>query len=184
MASNTQHEYYNDLLPLNAMRFQGDLLITAFDFITYGSVVRQTPSGRITVADFSNNGIYFPIGLAATDDSLWVSDWGTGIVWQLYADGILLPYPTPVATGLSSPEGLAIAPDGNLLVVESGTGSLSRINLGNGEAVKIVEGLELGFARNSNQPQGFFNGVAVGPSGAIYVTGDKANVLYRIEIHQ
>jgi len=27
------------------------------------------------------------------------------------------------------------------------------------------------------------NGVAVEPSGAIYVTGDKANVLYRIEIH-
>jgi glucose/arabinose dehydrogenase len=26
-----------------------------------------------------------------------------------------------------------------------------------------------------------FNGVAVGPSGAIYITGDVANVLYRIE---
>jgi hypothetical protein len=47
----------------------------------------------------------------------------------------------------------------------------------------IAEGLELGFDYSAAAPMLFFNGVAVGPSGAIYVTGDKANVLYRIEIH-
>ena len=30
-------------------------------------------------------------------------------------------------------------------------------------------------------PTYIFNGVAVGPSGTIYVTGDVDNVLYRIE---
>jgi hypothetical protein len=29
-------------------------------------------------------------------------------------------------------------------------------------------------------PTWIFNGVAVGPSGAIYITGDVTNVLYRI----
>ena len=43
----------------------------------------------------------------------------------------------------------------------------------------IAEGLEIGFP--SEHPTWIFNGVAVGPSGAIYVTGDIANVLYRIE---
>jgi hypothetical protein len=48
----------------------------------------------------------------------------------------------------------------------------------------VVEGLELGYFFHEMAPTLFFNGVAVGPSGAIYVTGDKDNVLYRIVVHK
>ncbi len=44
----------------------------------------------------------------------------------------------------------------------------------------IAEGLELGVMQPSFAPSYLYNGVAVGPSGTIYVTGDMTNVLYRI----
>jgi len=87
-----------------------------------------------------------------------------------------------VATDLAFPEGLAVAPDGSLLVVETGVGRLSRIDLVTGEVSTVAVGLELGAEGAKDYPPTWiFNGVAVGPSGAIYVTGDIANVLYRIE---
>jgi len=103
-------------------------------------------------------------------------------VLQIVADGKQLSEPTPVATGLSSPEGLAVTPGGNLLVVEAGAGRLSLINTRTGEVSTIAEGLQLGAEGTPGFPGTWgFNGVAVGPSGTIYVTGDIGNVLYRME---
>jgi sugar lactone lactonase YvrE len=163
-------------LPLNAIRFRGDLVVAGL-----ASVVRVSaadPAVRVTLAD----GLKIPAGLAATDDELWVSERGTGRVWQIVADGKQLSEPMPVATGLSSPEGLAVTPGGNLLVVEAGAGRLSLINTRAGEVSTVAEGLELGAEGTPGMPPTWgFNGVAVGPSGAIYVTGDIGSVLYRIE---
>jgi sugar lactone lactonase YvrE len=178
--SHVQTEFYDDFgVALNAIRFQGDLVVAD---VAGMQVVRQTSSGRITLANYLN-GIYVPMGLASTEDDLWVSDWATGCVWQLYDDGELLASPRLIAGGLSNPEGLALDHNGNLFVVESGAGRLSRISIPGGTVDVIVAGLELGFFWSDTAPMIFFNGVTVGPSGAVYVTGDKANVLYRIEIH-
>jgi glucose/arabinose dehydrogenase len=163
-------------LPLNAIRFQGDLVVAGL-----ASVVRVSaadPAVRVTLAD----GLKIPAGLAATDDDLWVSERGSGSVLQIVADGKQLAEPMAVATGLSSPEGLALTPGGNLLVVEAGAGRLSLINTRTGEVSAVAEGLELGAEGTPGMPPTWgFNGVAVGPSGAIYVTGDIGGVLYRIE---
>ncbi len=71
--------------------------------------------------------------------------------------------------------------DGSLLVVESRAGRLSRIDVSTGAVTTMADGLDLGApASPSMPPTWVFNGVAVGPSGAIYVTGDKTNVLYRL----
>jgi glucose/arabinose dehydrogenase len=87
-----------------------------------------------------------------------------------------------VASGLSSPEGLAVDMDGSLLVVEAGAGRLSRIDLVTGIVSTVVDGLELGSeAVPGLEAYWVFSGVAVGPSGYIYVTGDIANVLYRFK---
>jgi DNA-binding beta-propeller fold protein YncE len=163
-------------LPLNAIRFQGDLVVAGL-----ASVVRASaadPAVRVTLAD----GLKTPAGLAATDDDLWVSERGTGSVLQIVADGEQLSEPMPVATGLSLPEGLAVTPGGNLLVVEAGAGRLSLINTRTGEVSAVAEGLELGAEGTPGMPATWgFNGVAVGQSGAIYVTGDIGSLLYRIE---
>jgi sugar lactone lactonase YvrE len=124
-----------------------------------------------------------PTGLAGSGDNLWAADWAMGKVFQLVAGGVVLPEPISVASGLAFPEGLAVGPDGNLLVVETGTGSLLHINLVNGVVTTLASNLQLGMPAPVNAPPTwFFNGVAVGPSGTIYVTGDIANVLYRIHI--
>lgn len=163
-------------LPTNAIQF-GDELVVAQ--LGTGSVVRQTcGGGQVTLA----SGLAYPTGLAASNDDLWVADWAMGAVLQIVKDGTVLTNPIPVATGLVGPEGLALEPDGNLLVVEAAAGRLSRIHLPGREVTPVAERLALGASiPDIFFPTAFFNGVAVSPSGTIYVTGDKTNVLYRID---
>ena len=175
-------EYLDFAVPINAIRFQGDLVVIELGFEAENiRVVRASAEERITLAD-TDDGLILPVGLAATDNELWISDWYTGEVLQIIADGEPLSEPIPVATDLASPEGLAVAPDGSRLVVETGAERLSCINPDTGEVSTVAVGLELGSEGSKGYPPTWiFNGVAVGPSGAIYVTGDIANVLYRIE---
>lgn len=170
--------YGNFAGPLDAIRFQGDLVVAEAGT---GSVVRArgaNPAERVTLAA----GLGVPAGLAATEDDLWVGEWATGRVLQLVADGQPLAQPRVVAAGLSAPEGLAVAPDGSLLVVESGAGRLLRVELAAGRVSTVADGLALGAQGiPGTAPTWSFNGVAVGRSGAVYVSGDKANVLYRLD---
>jgi sugar lactone lactonase YvrE len=159
-------------LPLNAIAFQGDVAVAE---LGSGSVVR---GDHTTIA----SGLYVPTGLAATESDLWVADWASGFVFQIVDDGS--PVFTPVASGLVQPEGLAVNTDGSLLVVESGAGRLTRIDLDTGEITVIVEGLEVGSPGPPGYPPTwFFSGVAVDRTGFIYVTADAANLLYRFKQH-
>jgi len=163
--------YHDVPVPINAIGFQGDIVVAQ---LGTGSVVRASDGFPLAT------GLFVPAGLAATEDDLWVGDWASGIVWQIVSGGMPLEVPIPVATGLSFPEGLALDPNGNLLVVESGAGRLSRIDLATGQVSTVADGLALGVEGTPGYPPTWtFSGVAVGPSGAIYVTGDVANVLYR-----
>jgi len=173
-AANTEVASWPDFaVPVNAIRFGDDLVVAE---LGTGSVVRQTPGGvRSTIAD----GLIVPSGLAATNDDLWVTDWASGIVWRIITDGT--PTKVPVKTGLANPEGIAVDHDGSLLVVESGAGRLIRI-LPTGEKAVLADGLDLGMAGgDGTTPAYAFSGVAVGPSGAIYVTGDRTSVVWRFE---
>ncbi|HUU28226.1 MAG TPA: hypothetical protein VM123_10475 [archaeon] len=170
-------DYRDFAMPLNAIRFQGDLIVAE---LGTSSVVRASaaePEDRVTLAA----GLDIPVGLAATDDGLWVSEWGSGTVLQIVSGGKRLAEPVPVAKNLVFPEGLAVAQDGSLLVVETGTRRLLRIDTETGEISTVADKLDLGAqAIPGTPPTWIFNGVAVGRSGAIYVTGDIANVLYRL----
>jgi sugar lactone lactonase YvrE len=165
-------------VPVNALRFMGEIVVAE---LGTGSVVSldQNTSIRTTLA----SGLFVPTGLAATDDDLWVADWASGIVWQVVHDGVVLLSPAPIAGGLTTPEGMAVDHDGSLLVVESALGRVSRIDPDSGELSVVASDLALGeFASPGWPPTWFFNGVAVGERGDIYVTGDIDNVVYRIRV--
>jgi sugar lactone lactonase YvrE len=165
--------------PINAIRFQGNLVVAEQGS---GSVILQEAGTeeRSVLTD----SLSLPSGLAATDNDLWAADWSSGTVWQIFADGSLLEPPTLVASGLDSPEGLAVDTDGSLLVVESGAGRLSRINPNTGEVTIVAEALRLGAPGPPDSPTWIFSGVTVSGSGQIFVTGDIDNVVYRIEAGQ
>jgi len=170
---------YSDFnVPTNAIRFQGDLIVTE---LGSGSVVRasgEALANRETLA----KDLKEPIGLAATDQDVWVSDTATGTVWQIIAGGKTLPKPKAVATGLAGPEGVTITPDGKLLVVEASAGRLSAIDLANGAVSTVAEGLQTDLPATGTSPSFFlFGSVAVDADGTIFVSGDKANVIYRIQ---
>ena len=163
------------VVPINAIRFGDDLIVAE---LGTSSVVRQTQAGvRTTLA----TPIFVPAGLAASDDDLWVADAGAGVVYQLVQDGADLPAPVAVAGDLAQPEGLALDRDGTLLVVEAGARRLTRIDPATGDTSVVRSHLALGSPGVSGlPPTWFFNGVTVGSRGAIYVTGDRRDVVYRI----
>ncbi len=165
--------------PLNAIRFQGDLVVAE---LGTGAVVRADgtdPSIRTTLA----SGLAVPSGLAATAEDLWVADLIFGTVLHVVdGSGVITP-PTVVASGLASPEGLAVLLDGDLLVVEAGAGRVSRIDPFSGTVTPVAENLALGAPPPPLVPPTWlFNGVAVGSRGAAYVTGDVDNVVYKIRL--
>jgi sugar lactone lactonase YvrE len=166
-------------VPTNAIMFQDDIIVAEIGMEEGAArLVKVNGTDRVTLS----SGFAVPVGLAATESDLWVSDWYLGMIMQVVKDGETLSEPIPVATNLSFPEGLAVDVDGNLLVVETGTGTLSMIDLDTGEVNTLVENLEVGAETIPGMtPNYIFSGVAVSPSGTIYVTGDKTNVLYRIQ---
>ena len=160
--------------PVNAIRFQGELAVAE---LGRGRVVRG--SDRVPFI----SGLVFPAGLAATSDDLFVADRATGIIYQAVKDGVILSEPAIIKKGLADPEGMAMDQDGNLLVAETGAHRLVRINPSTQQMDVIATDLSIGLPALVGWPAvGFvLTGVAVSPSGTIYVAGDIDNVLYRIQ---
>ncbi|MCA0933285.1 hypothetical protein LCM02_12555 [Lutimonas saemankumensis] len=177
--TNDVSEEYQMVFPIDAARVNGEIAVSDLGL---GGVVWANSKNPILPIDGSS--VFAPGGLATDGVKLWVADWGSGIVWEINFNGNTPNTPEPVATNLKFPEGLAFEKEGSLVVVETGTSSLLRIDLEKdpGDNVTtIVDGLELsGPSLPNSIPTWWFDGVAVGPSGDIYVTGGGANVLYRI----
>jgi len=175
-ATHSIQEMYTANVPIDAIRFEDDLVVSE---LGSGSVVQLAAGTGVTTTLAA--GLTVPSGLAATDDDLWVADWATGMVLQVVTDGVTEDPPKMIASGLAFPEGLAVEKDGSLLVVESGAGRLSRIDVDSGIVTTAAENLSLGAPGPAGWPPTWiFNGVAVGQDGTAYVTGDIDNVVYRI----
>lgn len=174
--ANQVLEEYAMGAPIDAIRFKDDIVVSDLGL---GGVVWASDHSMILPIDNAN--VFAPGGLATDGETVWMADWGTGIVWQINFDGKTAQAPTPVAFGLSFPEGLAFEKEGSLVVVETGTSSLSRIDLSTGEVIRIVDGLELsGPGLEGYPPTWGFDGVAVGQTGDIYISGGGPNVIYRV----
>lgn len=165
--------------PLNAILFQGDLVVADFELGSgFTRVVKASttdPSRREVLMD-TGNGLGLPAGLAATEHDLWVADRENGSVFQVVAAGEVLDTPLVVSEGLAAPEGLAVSLDGALLVAETGANRLVRIDPTSGEVSILAGGLALDSSFVQGWPQTWlFSGVAVGPSGTIYLSNAGEN---------
>jgi len=175
-------EYLDFATPVDAIRFQGNLVVTEVGSdLQTPRVILVTPTNvRTTLAD-ATDGLVVPAGLAAKDGDLWISDQATGKILQIIDDGMPLSSPIVVAEGLSSPEGIAVYRGNKLLVVEAGANRLSKVKINNGKVRTIATGFDLGRQGPSTAPPTFiFNGVSADSSGVIYMTAEIDNVVYRI----
>ncbi|MBT8264621.1 MAG: hypothetical protein KJN75_04735, partial [Muriicola sp.] len=114
----------------------------------------------------------------------YAADYATGNIRVVdFIDGSPDLMEEPLITGLSGPEGLALDKEGRLLVVETGESRLLRIDTVTGDMEILAEGLEFdqGSLGEAGPPSFFFDAVAVGPSGDIYVTGGGVNVIYKVK---
>ncbi len=162
-------ESYAMPVPIDAVQIDGKLIASDFGL---GGVVYASDYAPIKTLGAAS-------GLATDGETLWAADQATGEIWEIDLDSDP-PDATVVADGLQGPEGLALDNEGRLLVVEALASRLSRIDLSTGGITVLVEGLELFGPGLGAPPTWGFDGVAVGSSGDIYVSGAGATVIYKI----
>ena len=86
-----------------------------------------------------------------------------------------------VADGLAGPEGIDVGPDGRLFIAEVGQKRVVAIHPETGAKAVIASNLDIGVPTYNGGPPALVpTGVAVGRSGAVYVTSDIRNALYKL----
>lgn len=144
-------------------------------------LVAEMGAGQITRVDGDTrtvfaSGLVGPVDLLRTSDgALYVSE-AAGRIVQVGDDGTL----APVAEGLALPEGMAELPDGRLAVAEVGVQRLVAVDPDSGAVEVLAEGLPIGAPPSPGlPPSNLPTGVAVGTDGAIYLSSDLENAIYR-----
>jgi sugar lactone lactonase YvrE len=161
--------------PTNAIRHDGTLVAVQLGVAPGpASVVNAEDPSEVFLQNTPATPLFVPLGLASDDDTLYVGDGATGIVWAVDEAG-----PAPIPAGLQGLEGLVV--DGNrLLAVETGRQQVTAIDLDTGEQSAAIVGLDF----SDRVPEGFFpfglmSGVAVGPDRSIVVSEDGVNSVNR-----
>lgn len=184
-ATRTVVAEYTDVVgPQQAVEVGGDLVIVDLGAGAGQARLLIVRDGSAEVLADASDGLIVPTGLATNGTDLWVADWATGIIFKVMEQGEPLPAPVPVVQGLQGPEGMALDVEGRLLVVESGAARLSRVDPTSGAVTQLVSGLAVsadGGGAAMMPPYGLLNGIAVSPSGTIYVAADAANAVYRMK---
>ena len=86
-----------------------------------------------------------------------------------------------VVEGLDAPEGLAMAPDGALIALETGKDAVTRVDAATGASTTIGAGIPSQLGMPAFFPTaGPLSGLAVASDGAIYVTSDVEGSIYKL----
>ena len=86
-----------------------------------------------------------------------------------------------MADGLAGPEGIDVGPDGRLYVAEVGQKRVVAIDPASGAKTVIASNLDIGLESFAGGPPALVpTGVAVGAGGAVYVSSDRRNALYKL----
>ena len=160
--------------PIDAQPFNDGLVVTDF---ANGTVVLASGddfSERQVI--FTSPGVAF---LAGDDENVYLTDLADQALYQIIQDGTILDPPTIIASGFTGPEGIALLPGGDkILLVDAGKETLEEVDIATG-GVKTIA-VDLGFLPGIPGVElGFGNDVAVDEDGAIYVNGDRTNEIYK-----
>ena len=168
----------------NANGLQG-----ALELVDGTLLLAEGTTGRLVRVDTSEpakttvlaEGLEGPVGLVADPEAkelgVYVTEVRSGRVTRVrLSDGAK----RTVARGLKAPEGIARLPDGGLVVAEVGRQRLVRVDPATGRTQVIASGLRIGLPEVASFPPGYLpTGVAVGASGAIYLSSDFESAIYR-----
>jgi sugar lactone lactonase YvrE len=123
-------------------------------------------------------GLAGPVGLvAASNDAVYLTEAFSGQVSKVGSNG----EKTIIAHDLKMPEGIALAPNGWLIVAEVGARRIVEIDPATGAITEIAGNLPIGLAgAPGGLPTNIPTGVGVGASGTIYVSSDIENAIYKV----
>jgi sugar lactone lactonase YvrE len=123
-------------------------------------------------------GLEGPVGMVAgSKDTVYVTEAFAGQVSKIETNG----EKSVVAKDLKMPEGIALAPDGMLVVAEVGAKRIIQIDPVKGTVTEIAANLPIGLpATPGGLPTNIPTGVGVGASGTIYFSSDIENAIYKI----
>ena len=152
-----------------------------------GFVVADYAVGRLTkVADdqartrttFAYN-FDGPVGLADAGNGIfYVSEYNGGKISRVDSHN---NDRSVLIDGLDRPEGIALAPDGRLIVAEVGEKRIIAVDTSTGRGEILADKLAIGLDVGPQVAAPFLpTGVAIDRTGAIYVSGDIDNALYRL----
>ncbi|MCZ6515926.1 MAG: hypothetical protein O6763_00390 [Gammaproteobacteria bacterium] len=159
--------------------------------------VQFLPDNSFLVADFSSGTLVHaaagkdrsttvitdqlsgPVGVAyAGENVAYVTEYLSGVVSRVNLE---TGATVGIAWDLLQPEGIAIAPDGRLIVAAVGSQQLIAIDPGSGEVETVADGLPIGLAGGDDLPLPFLlTGVAVEADGSIIFSSDIDNAIYRV----
>ncbi|WP_025033596.1 SMP-30/gluconolactonase/LRE family protein [Bradyrhizobium sp. DOA9] len=119
-----------------------------------------------------------PVGLVrGAGDEVYITEAFAGLVSRIDSNG----EKTVVAKELKMPEGIARTNDGKLIVAEVGAKRLIEIVPESGKITEIAANLPIGLTgAPGGLPTHVPTGVAVGATGAIYVSSDIENAIYKV----
>jgi sugar lactone lactonase YvrE len=136
-----------------------------------GRVSRLANGVRATVAE----GLAAPSSLAeGPNGSVYVAELGANRVLRI---DLATSAKTALAEGLAQPRAVAVAPDGKVVVLEIGAKQVTSIDPATGTKAVLARNLPVGWI---TKPLPTAGGVAVGPSGTIYVSSDVENSILRL----
>jgi streptogramin lyase len=123
-------------------------------------------------------GLEGPVGLVGgAKGDVFLTEAFAGQVSKVESNG----EKTILARDLKMPEGIAMAPDGKLIVAEVGAKRLIEIDPQTGKLSEIAGNLPIGLpAAPGGLPTNIPTGVGVGATGVIYFSSDIENAIYKV----
>lgn len=142
-----------------------------------GNLVKVSPDGKTrSVVAKELRG---PVAMAQGPGNLvYITEIAGGAVLQI---DVVSGARKVVADGLAGPEGIDVGPDGRLFIAEVGQKRVVAVDPVSGAKTVIASNLDIGLAPFPGGPPALVpTGVAVARSGAVYVSSDIRNALYKL----